>query len=98
MKRRKRDTAGDISSNRSNIARAMRLRMPKIPTNFAPTDTISTFAPQMTSTTGSTHPAQQSSQILIAAPPTSQTAELQFYFCTYKGPSTGFAENVKANT
>ena len=36
MKHRKRETGSGVSSNKSNIARAMRVRMPKIPENFAP--------------------------------------------------------------
>ena len=81
MKHCKRATASRISSNRSNTARAMRVRMPKIPSNFAPpeakTETGSTFAPQMTAITDSTITAPQSSQMLFAAPPTSRNAELQ---------------------
>ena len=36
MKHRKRETGSGVSSTKSNIARAMRVRMPKIPENFAP--------------------------------------------------------------
>ena len=36
MKHRKRETGSGVSSNKSNIARAMRVRMPKVPDNFAP--------------------------------------------------------------
>ena len=36
MKHRKRETGSGVSSNKSNIARAMRVRMPKVPENFAP--------------------------------------------------------------
>ena len=36
MKHRKRETGSGVSSNKSNIARAMLVRMPKIPENFAP--------------------------------------------------------------
>ena len=36
MKHRKRENGSGVSSNKSNIARAMRVRMPKIPENFAP--------------------------------------------------------------
>ena len=72
LKHRTRDTARGISSNRSNIARAMRVRMPKVPSNFAPTETTiqsaSTSAPQIS--------APQSSELIIAPPPTNHTAEL----------------------
>ena len=58
--------------------------MPKILNNFAPleasTDTVSTFAQQLTSTTESTYPAPQSSEIIIAAPAKCQSAEFQFPF------------------
>ena len=36
MKHRKRETGSGVSSNKSNIARAMLLRVPKIPENFSP--------------------------------------------------------------
>ena len=36
MKHRKRETGSGVSSNKSNNARAMRVRMPKVPDNFAP--------------------------------------------------------------
>ena len=36
MKHRKRETGSGASSNKPTIARAMRVRMPKIPENFAP--------------------------------------------------------------
>ena len=39
MNNRKRDTASGDLSNRSNIARAMRVRMLKVPTNLAPPET-----------------------------------------------------------
>ena len=40
MKHRKRDTASGVSSINSNIARAMRVRMPKVPANRAPQVTV----------------------------------------------------------
>ena len=39
MNYRKRETGSRVSSNRSNIARAMRIRMPKVQENFAPPET-----------------------------------------------------------
>ena len=52
MKHRKRDTASNISSNRSNIARAMRVRMPKVPLILAPQENSfeheANSAPQVT--------------------------------------------------
>ena len=39
MKHRKRETGSGVSSNKSNIVRAMRVRMPKVPENFAPPET-----------------------------------------------------------
>ena len=41
MKHRKRETGSGDSSNRSNIARAMRVPMPKVPENFASPETPS---------------------------------------------------------
>ena len=40
MKHRKRDTASGVSSINSNIARAMRGRIPKVPANRAPQVTV----------------------------------------------------------
>ena len=52
MKHRKGDTTSVISPNRSNIARAMRVRMPKVPPNLAPPEnsfkTEAISAPQVT--------------------------------------------------
>ena len=69
MKQRKRETGSGVSSNRSNVARAMRVRMPKVPENFAPPETSSRpeAAPE---------PQIITSEVLIAAPPTSQLSEL----------------------
>ena len=39
MKHRKRETTSGVSSKRSSIARAMQIRMPKVPENFAPPET-----------------------------------------------------------
>ena len=69
MKHRKRETGSGVSSNRSNIARAMRLCMPKIPENFAPPETPS--QPEATP-----EPQIITSEVLIAPPPTSQHSEL----------------------
>ena len=41
MKHRKLETGSRVSSNRSNIARAMRVRVPKVPENLAPPETPS---------------------------------------------------------
>ena len=41
MKHRKRETGSRVSSNRSNIARSMRVRMTKVTKNFAPPETSS---------------------------------------------------------
>ena len=40
MKHRKRETRSGVSSTKSNIARAMRVRMPKIPENFTPQELL----------------------------------------------------------
>ena len=40
MKHRKRETGSEVSSNKSNIAQAKRVRMPKIPENFAPQEVL----------------------------------------------------------
>ena len=72
MKHCKRDTASCISSNRSNIARAMRVRMPKVPpisrrqTSFEP-EAIS--APQVTT-----------SQLIFAPPAINQPEEIMIPF------------------
>ena len=68
MKHRKRDTASAISSNGSNFARAMRGRMPKVPPNIAPPETL--FEPEATSA-----PQDTASQLIIAPPPTNQSTE-----------------------
>ena len=69
MKRRKRDTASGVSFNRSNFARLMRVRMPKVPPNLVPPETPS--QPE-------TNSGQQiiTSEIIIAPPPTNQQPEL----------------------
>ena len=41
MKHRKRDTGSGVSSNKLNIARAMRVRIPKGPENFVPPESTS---------------------------------------------------------
>ena len=69
MRHRKRDTTSGISSNRSYIARAMRIRMPKVPPNLAPPETSfepeAIFAPQVTTL-----------QLIIARLPTNQPKEI----------------------
>ena len=69
MKQRKRETESGVSSNKSNIARAMRVRMPKIPENFAP---------QELPAIQETAPEQQiiTTEVLIAPPPTNNQSEL----------------------
>ena len=71
MRHGNRETVSGISLNRSNTARTRRVGMPKIPSNFAPPKTITKTAassePQIT--------APQSSEILIAPPPMSSSAE-----------------------
>ena len=69
IKKRKRETGSGISSNRSNIARAMRVRMPKVPENLAPPETPSQqkVVPESPIIT---------SEVIIAPPLTSQRPEL----------------------
>ena len=69
MKHRKRETGSGVSSNKSNIARAMRVRMPKIPENFAPQvlPEIPEATPERQIITG---------EVLIAPPPTNNQPEL----------------------
>ena len=69
MKHRNRDTASGVSPNKSNIARAMRVREPKMPSNFVPPETPST--PE-------TDSGEQiiASEVFIAPPPTNQLSEL----------------------
>ena len=69
MKHRKRDTVSGVSSNKSNIARALRVRMPKVPPNLKPPETPS--QPE-------TNSGQQiiASEVIIAPPPTNQRSEL----------------------
>ena len=69
MKHRKRETGGGVSSNKSNIARAMRVRMPKIPENFAPQvlPEIPEAAPEHQIITG---------EVLIVPPPTNNQPEV----------------------
>ena len=69
MKHRKRETGSGVSSNKSNIARAMRVRMPKIPENFAP---------QVLPEIPEVAPEQQiiTVEVLIAPPATNNQLEL----------------------
>ena len=69
MKHRKRETGSGVSSNKSNIARAMRVRMPKIPENFAPQvlPEIPEAAPEQQIKTG---------EVIIAPPPTNNQHEV----------------------
>ena len=69
MKHRKRETGSGVSSNKSNIARAMRVRIPKIQENFAPQvlPEIPEAAPEQQIITG---------EVMIAPPPTNNHPEL----------------------
>ena len=69
MKHRKRDTASGVSSNRSNTARAMRVRMLKVPANLVPPETP--FQPEASF-------GQQiiASEVIIVPPPTNRLTEL----------------------
>ena len=69
MKHRKRETGSGVSSNKSNIARAMRVRMPKVPDNFAPRvkPEIPEAAPEQQIITG---------EVLIAPSPTNAQQEV----------------------
>ena len=69
MKHCKRETGSGVSSNKSKIARAMRVRMPKIPKNFAP---------QEVPAIQETAPEQQiiATEVLIAPHPTNNQTEL----------------------
>ena len=69
MKHQKRDTGSGVSSNKLNIACAMRVRIPKAPANFVP--------PESTSQPDNT-PEQQNitSEVIIAPPPTGKHTEL----------------------
>ena len=71
MKHRKRYTASGVSSNRSNIARAMRVRMPKVPPNLVLVPPETSIQPEASS-------GQQitASEVIIAPPPTNQLTEL----------------------
>ena len=69
MKHRKRDTGTGVSSNKSNITRAMQVQMPKVPANLVPPETTS--QPEI-------NPDQQNitSEVIIASPPSGQRTEL----------------------
>ena len=69
MKHRKRETGSGVSSNTSNIARVMRLRLPKVPENFAPPETSS--QPETTP-----EPQIITSEVIFAPLPTGQRSEL----------------------
>ena len=68
MKHRKRETGSGVSSTKSNIARAMRVRMPKVPDNFAPQvlPEIPEAAPEQQAIT---------EEVFIAPPPTNTQQE-----------------------
>ena len=82
MKHRKRGNASGVSSNKSNIARAMRVRRPKVLANLAPpestTENVPNLAPKNTSSnTVINHvPQNINSRPLIAAPSTSTAPAL----------------------
>ena len=69
MKHRKRDTGSGVSSNKLNVARAMRIRMPKVPANLVPPETTS--QPEI-------HPYQQhnTSEVINAPLQTGQRTKL----------------------
>ena len=69
MEHRKRETGSGLSSNKSNIARAMRVRMPKVPDNFAlqVIPEIPEAAPEQQIITG---------EVLIAPPPINTQQEV----------------------
>ena len=71
MKNRKSDTGSGVSSNKSNIARAMRIRKPKVPANLVPPETTSQLE---------FNPGLQNiiSEVIIAPLPTGQRTELIF--------------------
>ena len=73
MKHRKRDTASCVSSNRSNIARAMRVRMPKRPPNLVPPE--NSIQPEASSGKQITE-----SEVIFAPTPTNQVTELMLPF------------------
>ena len=66
---RKRETGSGVSSNKSKIACAMRVRMPKIPENFEPQETSS--QPEATP-----EPQIITSEVIIAPPPRGQRSKL----------------------
>ena len=82
IKHCKRNNASGVSSNRFNIAHAMRVRMPKVPANLAPselsTEKPTAFEPQNTTPNASINLATQitAAQPLIAAAPTSTYLQL----------------------
>ena len=69
MKHRKRETGSGVSSNKSNIARARRVRMLKVPENFAPQVIlkIPEAVPEQQIITG---------EVLIAPPPTNSQPDV----------------------
>ena len=69
MKHRKRETGSGVSSNKSNIARAMRVRMPKVPANLVSPETTS--QPEI-----SADQQNFTSEVIIARSPTVQRTEL----------------------
>ena len=69
MKHRKRETGSGVASNRSNIARAMRVRMPEVTENLAPPETPS--QPEV-----NPEPEIITSEVIILPPPTGQRPEL----------------------
>ena len=83
MKHRKRETASGLSSKRSNINCAMRVRVPKVPAYLAPqlpsTQITADITPQNTSFQVSSNLATQdtASYSLITAQPNDTAQELQ---------------------
>ena len=69
MKHRKRETGSGVSSKRSNIARAMRVRMPKVQEDLEPPETTS--QPEI-----NPEPQIITSEVIIAPPTTGERSEL----------------------
>ena len=89
MKHRKRETGSGVSSNKSNIARAMRVRMPKVPDNFAPQviPEIPEAAPDQPIIT---------EEVLIAPPPTNIQQEA--LISSHPAPTTSFPNTLTRST
>ena len=89
MKHRKRETGSGVSSNKSNIARAMRVRKPKVPENFAPQviPEIPEAAPEQPIIT---------EEVFIAPPPTNTQQEA--FVSSPSVPTTTLAHTLTRTT